>query len=165
MILCFGHFNIQKGGKIYFQIRSRGEDKIPKRTDINNLRILCCITLLVKTCFSRYTGVIFDKKKVLVKNSTIRDIIRKVEELTRRIEQSEKELKFLRGENKALKDENAILRAAYAELRVDNEKLRAEWVKHFKRMPDPGVSKLVLRIQERQRFYPSGLRIVSGLCF
>ena len=61
-ILCFGHFNIQKGSKTYFQIRSCGEDKIPKRTDINNLRNLHCITLLVKTCFSRYCRVIFGKK-------------------------------------------------------------------------------------------------------
>jgi len=67
---------------------------------------------------------LFLTKKVLVKNSTIQALIKKVEELTRRIEQSEKEIILLRNENKALKDGNTILRTESAELRVANTKLR-----------------------------------------
>jgi transposase len=64
-------------------------------------------------------------KKVLVKNSTIQALIKKVEELARRIEQSEKEIILLRNENKALKDENTILRTENAGLKVEIAELKA----------------------------------------
>jgi len=57
-------------------------------------------------------------KKVLVKNLTIRVLIKKVEELTRRLEKLEKE-------NKILCHENVMLKAANTELKVEVADLRA----------------------------------------
>jgi transposase len=57
-------------------------------------------------------------KKVLVKNLTIRVLIKNVEELTRRLEKLEKE-------NKILRHENVMLKAANTELKVEVADLRA----------------------------------------
>jgi len=57
-------------------------------------------------------------KKVLVKDLTIRVLIKKVEELTRRLENLEKE-------NKILRHENVMLKAANTELKVEVADLRA----------------------------------------
>jgi transposase len=57
-------------------------------------------------------------KKVLVKDLTIRILIKKVEDLTRRFEKLEKE-------NKILRHENIMLKAANTELKVEVADLRA----------------------------------------
>jgi len=57
-------------------------------------------------------------KKVLVKDLTIRVLIKKVEELTRRVDELEKENKILRHENAILKAENAELKAEVSDLRA-----------------------------------------------
>jgi predicted RNase H-like nuclease (RuvC/YqgF family) len=57
-------------------------------------------------------------KKVLVKNLTIRVLIKNVEELTRRLEKLEKE-------NKILRHENVMLTAANAELKIEVADLMA----------------------------------------
>ncbi|MBW6500252.1 MAG: transposase [Bacteroidales bacterium] len=57
-------------------------------------------------------------KKVLVKDLTIRVLIKRVEELDRRVDDLEKENKILRHENAILKADNAGLKAEVSDLRA-----------------------------------------------
>lgn len=59
----------------------------------------------------------FYQKKVLVKDLTIRVLIKRVDELTRRLEKFDKVNKILYQEDTVLKAENEVLKAEVAELK------------------------------------------------
>jgi len=76
---------------------------------------LHCITLTVKTCFLRYSRIIFDKKS-FGQRFAHPSITKRVEELARRLEKFEKEKKILCHEKAVLKAENKVMKAKVADL-------------------------------------------------
>jgi len=71
-----------------------------------------------KNLFLSYSQIIFDKKKIVVRDLAIQVLIKKVEEQTRRLEKLEKENKILCHDNAVLKAENAMFKAEIEELKA-----------------------------------------------